>query len=331
MKKEDYEKYYQSTDFYVIPTEVFKELFNELEAWKEQVKNIETIRLDQTKKVFDIIANIIKEGSCSYRHLIYDELGFYGVNYEELLSGMTITNAICDLEELREQHEEDLKRIKKLKEEIFTLREIIKKQSIPSELMEDKSFIDFYDISSYEELAFKSMDELANVSKKDLLKIIEFLQKDRRKWIDQFTKTHNESVDIQKENQELKQKYLNAVADYETTMAEKNELKKQLEKWQHHLKCSKEMLDIQGQKGNYDYDEYMLGLYNGMEYIIALFEEREPNFRSARYIEFTNSKSQQEEFINYLEEEIKLYENDIRDFMKDYKVFDKLRKWLKER
>ena len=26
------------------------------------------------------------------------------------------------------------------------------------------------------------------------------------------------------------------------------ELKKQLEEWQHHLKCSKEMLNIQGQK-----------------------------------------------------------------------------------
>lgn len=32
-----------------------------------------------------------------------------------------------------------------------------------------------------------------------------------------------------KENQELKEKYLNAVADYETAMAEKSELKKQLE------------------------------------------------------------------------------------------------------
>lgn len=35
-----------------------------------------------------------------------------------------------------------------------------------------------------------------------------------------------------KENQELKQKYLNAVADYETTMAEKEQLKKQLTTYQ---------------------------------------------------------------------------------------------------
>lgn len=82
------------------------------------------------------------------------------------------------------------------------------------------------------------------------------------------------------------------------------ELKKQLKEWKHHLKCSKEMLDIQGQKGNYDYDEYMLGLYNGMEYIIALFETREPNFISGKNVGFTNNKSQQKEFINYLEDEI---------------------------
>ena len=46
--------------------------------------------------------------------MIYDELGFGGKYYEELLSGMTITNAICDLEELREQHEEKEDYINKL-------------------------------------------------------------------------------------------------------------------------------------------------------------------------------------------------------------------------
>ena len=126
-------------------------------------------------------------------------------------------------------------------------------------------------------------------------------------------------AELNKENQKLKQKYVNAVADYETTMFEKEQLnrlvnscqeeirqlKKQLEEWGHHLKCSKEMLDIQGQKGNYDYDEYMLGLYNGMEYVIALFETREPNYINGKDVEFTNNKIQQKEFINYLEDEIK--------------------------
>ena len=77
---------------------------------------------------------------------------------------------------------------------------------------------------------------------------------------------------------------------------EAKELKKQLEEWNHHLKCSKEMLDIQGHNGNYNYDSYMLGLYTGMEYIIALFETREPNFISGKDVEFTNSKTQQKKY-----------------------------------
>lgn len=57
---------------------------------------------------------------------------------------------------------------------------------------------------SIEELAFKDRKILANLNAIDLLDIIEFLQEDRNQWINQFTKTHNEGVEIQKENQELK-------------------------------------------------------------------------------------------------------------------------------
>ncbi len=55
-----------------------------------------------------------------------------------------------------------------------------------------------------EELAFKDRKILANLNAIDLLDIIEFLQEDRNQWINQFTKTHNEGVEIQKENQDLK-------------------------------------------------------------------------------------------------------------------------------
>ena len=54
------------------------------------------------------------------------------------------------------------------------------------------------------------------------------------------------------------------------------------------LKCANEMLEIQGRHGNYNYDSYMLGMYNGMEYIISLFEHREPNYRNGKEIEFLN-------------------------------------------
>ena len=56
-----------------------------------------------------------------------------------------------------------------------------------------------------EELAFKDRATLAQLNELVLLDIIEFLQLDRKQWISQFTQTYNESVDIQKENQELKE------------------------------------------------------------------------------------------------------------------------------
>lgn len=79
---------------------------------------------------------------------------------------------------------------------------------------------------------------------------------------------------------------------------------RRLKQYEKSMRIANEMLDIQGQKGNYDYDEYMLGLYNGMEYIIALFETREPNFISSKDVKFTKNKTQQKEFIKYLENRI---------------------------
>lgn len=60
-----------------------------------------------------------------------------------------------------------------------------------------------------EELASKNYYELINIQKIDLLLIIEFLQKDRRQWINQFSKTHNESVEIQARNRKLKDNWNN--------------------------------------------------------------------------------------------------------------------------
>lgn len=121
-----------------------------------------------------------------------------------------------------------------------------------------------------------------------------------------------ENMLLKKENQELKSQLRGTThcfdeEEHKRLEEENKKLKKQLEEWKHHLKCSKEMLDIQGQKGNYDYDEYMLGLYNGMEYIISLFEKREPNYISGKDVEFTNNKTQQKEFIDWLECEVNNY------------------------
>ena len=51
-----------------------------------------------------------------------------------------------------------------------------------------------------------------------------------------------------------------------------------------------EVQSLQGQNGNYNFDRYMLGLYNGMEMIIALYENREPNYINAYEINFLNDK-----------------------------------------
>ena len=72
-----------------------------LNKYVNLVKTDEDIRLDQTKKVFEVISDLIKSGGCTYRYLIYDLLGFEVENYTELIKGLDITNAIDELEELR--------------------------------------------------------------------------------------------------------------------------------------------------------------------------------------------------------------------------------------
>ena len=47
------------------------------------------------------------------------------------------------------------------------------------------------------------------------------------------------------------------------------------------LKTAKDLLAVQGADGNWNHDPYMHGLYNGMEFIISLYENRTPIFRDA--------------------------------------------------
>jgi hypothetical protein len=61
---------------------------------------------------------------------------------------------------------------------------------------------------------------------------------------------------------------------------------KKLKQFEKSLKIANEMLDIQGCNGNYNVDNYMLGLYNGMEYIISLLEQREYDGVDGHYINF---------------------------------------------
>ena len=59
MTKEDYFKYYiQGSDHYLIPKDVFKELFNEMINWKEESQ--------RQKEVIDKAVEFIKSSQCKY-------------------------------------------------------------------------------------------------------------------------------------------------------------------------------------------------------------------------------------------------------------------------
>jgi hypothetical protein len=42
----------------------------------------------------------------------------------------------------------------------------------------------------------------------------------------------------------------------------------------------RQLVEVQGSSGNWNYDEYMHGMYNGMELILSMVEGRDPNFRN---------------------------------------------------
>lgn len=138
---------------------------------------------------------------------------------------------------------------------------------------------------------------------------------------------------LQQKNQELKgqlELYENGVyyfSELDRKDKEIDKLNKQLGEWEKHLINAKEMLELQGHNGNYNYDSYMLGLYNGMEYIIALFETREPNFKNGKDIEFLNdkNKNQNQELKNLN----RIYEEIISDDEENYKLLSSEIKQLK--
>lgn len=89
---------------------------------------------------------------------------------------------------------------------------------------------------------------------------------------DVFKELFNEMLNWKEESIELNKKYVNAVADYETTMAEKNKLKKQLEEYK---------------------EQVNKGLYNTCLPYTTGYNKA-----------IKDKETQQKEFIKYLEDEI---------------------------
>ena len=65
---------------------------------------------------------------------------------------------------------------------------------------------------------------------------------------------------------------------------------KRLKQYEKSMRMANEMLELQGRDGNYNYDSYMLGLYNGMECIVSLLEVREPKFINGKEVKFLSEK-----------------------------------------
>ncbi len=146
-----------------------------------------------------------------------------------------------------------------------------------------------------EELAFKDRKALVNLNEIDLLNIIELLQDDRKQWINQFSKTHNESIEIQKENKQLKERieYLERSNNRrEDTILEQRQEISNLEDNRNKLK---KWIDIEIENRD---SEDLLKLY------VELQEDNETLLSRIR-----GYKSQQKEFIKYLEKKINISRN----------------------
>lgn len=48
--------------------------------------------------------------------------------------------------------------------------------------------------------------------------------------------------------------------------------------------------DTQGMDGNWNYDPYMQGLYNGIEIALSIMEKREPDLKSAPFAWLSDKK-----------------------------------------
>ena len=103
--------------------------------------------------------------------------------------------------------------------------------------------------------------------------------------------------ELLKENQELKQKYLNAVADYETTMAEKNELNSLVNS------CQEEIRQLKKQLTTYQILHRDCNIDNLKN--ISKIEEKET--QQKEFIEYMNKTIEELECEDVDDEEMKGY------------------------
>ena len=150
-----------------------------------------------------------------------------------------------------------------------------------------------------EELAFKDRKILANLNAVDLLNIIEFLQDDRRQCLEELSKNHNRSVEIQKECEELKSILRCTTHCFDEE--EHNKLKEEI------TNLSKDV-DMWNAKYNDMFDENRMLKKQveerPKEYVfIGNAQNKTRDFINQITKDNKEFKTQQKKFINYLEDE----------------------------
>ena len=176
-----------------------------------------------------------------------------------------------------------------------------------------------------EELAFKNRKILANLNAVDLLNIIEFLQDDRGQCLEELSKTHNRSVEIQKENEELKSQLRGTTHCFDEE--EHNKLKEEI------TNLSKDV-DMWNAKYNDMFDENRMLKKQLEECQLQNFDLREdimiqkqaiPNklIKDKTFYDlydmptYEDLLTQQKEFIKWLEDEI----NKLKEQIKNYDIW----------
>ena len=152
MKIEDYNKYYiQGSDHYLIPKDVFKELFNEMINWKEEVKELNK-QLENYKK-----------------------LGFKHLQDQNVELNKKYENAVADYETTMAEKEQLNSLVNSCQEEIRQLKKQVKDKTEDYERMKDN-----FD------------------SKVDIITKIDTQQKEFIKWLENYLELFNyDNIDEQ--------------------------------------------------------------------------------------------------------------------------------------
>ena len=102
MKKEDYFKYYiQGTDHYLIPKDVFNELFNEMSNWREEAKELKKQVEEYKEQVNKGLYNTCLPYTTGYNKAIKDK----ETQQKEFIDYME--NKICIANKVLDEQEED--------------------------------------------------------------------------------------------------------------------------------------------------------------------------------------------------------------------------------